>query len=54
MEWKYLSKEGNHLVDRMLNPDANKRISIIEALNHPFFKRFNIRIEVQQDKLFDY
>jgi len=54
MEWKYLSKEGNHLVDRMLNQDANKRISIIEALNHPFFKRFNIRIEVQQDKLFDY
>ncbi len=34
--------------------DANKRISIKDTLNHRFFKRFEIQIEVQKDKLFDF
>ena len=38
----------------MLHPDTNKRITINDALSHPFFKRFFIQVEVQKDKLFDF
>jgi calcium-dependent protein kinase len=39
-EWKSVSKEARELVQQLLVKDPNHRISIPDALEHPWFKRF--------------
>jgi len=39
---------------RMLEPDPNKRITIPEALNHPWFKKYSLKNEVPDNKLHDF
>ena len=35
----------------MLQPDPNKRISIPDALNHPWFKKYTLKNEVPDNQL---
>lgn len=53
-EWKGISKEARNIVDCMLKPDPYKRISIGEALKHPWFKMFPIKQQLSIDKLSAY
>ena len=36
--WEYISGEAKDLVHRMLEPDADRRITIDEALQHPWIR----------------
>jgi serine/threonine protein kinase len=35
--WGQISSEAKDLVTKLLNPNPEKRISLEEALNHPWF-----------------
>lgn len=36
MYWKNISEDGKDLVTRMLNTDPEERISLLEAIGHPW------------------
>ena len=38
-EWSEVSEEAKDLVSKMLERDTEKRISSVDALTHPFFKK---------------
>lgn len=40
-EWTHVSKEAKDLISKMIVVDPAKRISIQDALNHPWFKSIN-------------
>lgn len=37
-DWDEVSREAKELISKMLEKDPSKRISVIETLNHPWFK----------------
>lgn len=39
--WKNLSSEAKSFVDKLLQKDPNKRMSIIECVDHPWIQKFN-------------
>jgi len=47
---KEISKEAKDLIEKMLRKNPKDRISIAEALNHPFFKDVLMEIEEDQAK----
>ena len=38
-QWKYKSKTSRDLVNKFLQADPAKRITAVQALNHPWFKQ---------------
>ena len=36
--WECISEEAKDLVHRMLEPDADQRITVEEALHHPWIR----------------
>lgn len=50
-EWEDKSSEAKDLVLKMLNKDQYSRISCNDAINHPWFKKFNLTSEVPEIEL---
>lgn len=50
-EWAHVSNDARELVFRMLEPDPNKRITIPEAIKHPWFMKKNIHKQVGSEVL---
>ena len=50
-EWKNVSHEAQQLVDLMLKADVNKRISVQDAIKHPWFAKYLIRRKPSDEKM---
>ena len=50
--WNEISQEGKDLINNLLQLNPNKRLSAIDALNHPWFKLFNNE-KINNKKLFN-
>ena len=44
--WKEISKEAKDFISKLLEKDLKKRIEMKAALEHPWFKKFNLQNEV--------
>ena len=53
-EWLYISKDAQNLIDKMLTLEPSKRISISDALKHPWFEKFQRESTIDNDKLRSY
>ena len=40
-DWKNISTEARDLVEKLLEKDPNRRISLVDALNHEWIRRYN-------------
>lgn len=50
-EWEDKSSEAMDLVKKMLNKDQYTRITCKDAINHPWFKKFNLISDVPENEL---
>ena len=48
--WSKISKEAKDFISKLLEKDLKKRIEMKEALEHPWFKKFNLLNEVNDNK----
>ena len=44
--WKEISKEAKDFISKLLEKDLRKRIEMKAALEHPWFKKFNLQNEI--------
>lgn len=49
-EWEYISEEAKDLITSMLQVDPKKRISIDDALNHQWFKKYYVEYNRQSNR----
>ena len=47
--WKEISKEAKDFITKLLEKDLKKRIEMKAALEHPWFKKFNLQNEVDEN-----
>ena len=47
--WKEISKEAKDFISKLLEKDLKKRIEMKAALEHPWFKKFNLQNEVDDN-----
>ena len=47
--WKEISKEAKDFISKLLEKDLKKRIEMKAALEHPWFKKFNLQNEVYEN-----
>ena len=50
-EWKNISAEASALVDLMLKNEINKRISVQDAIKHPWFSKYLVRKKLPEEKM---
>ncbi len=53
-EWRNVSHEAQQLVDMMLRTDVNKRLSIQDAIKHPWFSKYLIKKKPTDEKMNEY
>ena len=49
--WKEISKEAKDFINKLLEKDLKKRIEMKEALEHPWFKKFNLQNEIDNNNV---
>ena len=47
--WKEISREAKDFISKLLEKDLKKRIEMKEALEHPWFKKFNLQNEINEN-----
>ena len=47
--WKEISREAKDFISKLLEKDLKKRIEMKAALEHPWFKKFNLQNEVDEN-----
>ena len=47
--WKEISKEAKDFISKLLEKDLKKRIEMKEALEDPWFKKFNLQNEINEN-----
>ena len=47
--WKEISKEAKDFISKLLEKDLRKRIEMKTALEHPWFKKFNLQNEIDNN-----
>lgn len=52
-EWKNLSTEANSFIDAMLKVDQSKRLSIADAIKHPWIQKYCIKRRLSDTKLLE-
>jgi len=53
-EWVNVSKDAVNLIDKMLTMEPSKRISIADALKHPWFEKFKRESRIDTESLRSY
>jgi calcium-dependent protein kinase len=53
-EWEHVSKEGWNLVESMIKVEVSKRISVQDAIKHPWFTKFLHRKKLSDEKMNEY
>ena len=53
-EWVGVSPEAVSLVNSMLKPEPYKRISVTDALKHPWFTKYFVKLELEKSKIVQY
>ncbi len=53
-EWRNVSHEAQQLVDMMLKPDVSKRLSVQDAIKHPWFAKYLIKKKPSDEKMNEY
>ena len=53
-EWLYISKDAQNLIDKMLTLEPSKRISINDAIKHPWFEKFQRETRIDNEMLKSY
>lgn len=53
-EWRVISQEANNLIDLMLKLDPSKRISVADAIKHPWLQKYLIRHKLPEEKMLEY
>ena len=49
--WKEISNEAKDFITKLLEKDLKKRIEMKEALEHPWFKKFNLQNEINDNNV---
>ena len=49
--WKEISNEAKDFILKLLEKDLKKRIDMKTALEHPWFKKFNLQNEIEEATL---
>ena len=49
--WKEISKEAKDFICKLLEKDLKKRIEMKAALEHPWFKKFNLQNEIDNNNV---
>ena len=49
--WKEISKEAKDFITKLLEKDLKKRIDMKNALEHPWFKKFGLKSEVDNNNI---
>ena len=49
--WKEISNEAKDFITKLLEKDLKKRIEMKEALEHPWFKKFNLQNEINDNNI---
>ena len=49
--WKEISKEAKDFINKLLEKDLRKRIDMKSALEHPWFKKFGLKSEIDNNDL---
>ena len=47
--WKEISDEAKDFITKLLEKDLKKRIEMKEALEHPWFKKFHLQNEINEN-----
>ena len=47
--WKEISREAKDFISKLLEKDLKKRIEMKAALEHPWFKKFNLQNEINEN-----
>lgn len=53
-EWRHISSEAQNLCDALLKIDAHKRISVADAIKHPWFSKFLLKPKLTTDRIQEY
>jgi calcium-dependent protein kinase len=53
-EWEHVSKESWQLVEAMVKQEVNKRISVQDAIKHPWFGKFLHRKKLPDERMNDF